>query len=260
MELIPTHFESNENNHLKSPELQIVTCLDTIEDSKTPEDIDVNKLDIIDLYSSQEDATKFGARKSKEIAYIISGINDHDKISSKYKNCTGVIISGIDKQTQKPISLITHQNPGYILHGEGEDFTLALQETIEKFKSQCEDKTIDAVIMGGQILKFKGLSDASPAQKFLTEEYKNFLKLVSKLLEKELGFVPVVVGGPKTDKGIDMILYKNNTRRLFLYRNKDAGGFSTPFEANMIEQIYKNFTPGEVTVEEYLGKEKGEEN
>jgi hypothetical protein len=260
MESIHTHSESLDNNHLKSRELQIITCLDIIEDANPPEDIDPNNLDIVDLYSSQEDANKIGAKKSKEIAYVISDINDHDKISSKYKNCTGVILSGIDKQNKKPISLITHQNPGYILHGEGEDFIVDLQEAIKKFKSQCEEKTIDTVIIGGQVLKFKGLPDTNPAQKLISEEYKNFLRLVSELLQKEFGFTPIVVGGPKTDKGTDMLIYKNDTRRLFLYRNKNAGDFSGPFKASTINQISKTFTPGEVTVEEYLGKKKKEEN
>jgi hypothetical protein len=256
MEQLNTTSDASPIEHLKNQELQILTCLDTVENSQVPESIDLNQIDIIDLYGTQDEAKEQGSLRSENIAYVISGINDHDKISSKYKSCTGIVISGIDKHTQKPISILTHQNPGYIFYGDEDSFTNSLREKISRFKSRCDEKTIDAVVFGGQLLKFKNLPDTNPAQKMITEEYGNSIKLVSDLIKDELGFIPTVVDGPKTSTGFDIALYQNNTRRLFLYRDENAGKFTKAFNASFIDDNYPNWSPSEVTIEEYLGKKK----
>lgn len=266
MESTEKNFESITPTHLKNIDLQIRTCLDYIENNpQVPTFVEWDKVDVVDFYMPQKEALEKGFLKDDELSYIISDINDRDKMSMEYKSCTGLVVSGIEKDTGQAISFITHQNPGFILnpgpilHNEKDrlsEFKTELSKRLREFKSKCEEKTIDAVLFGGQLLKFKDLSDEDPRQEYLSNQYKGLISIVTNIVKNELDFIPEIVTGPKTEKGSEIGLYDTSERRLYLYRNNQSGNFTQSFPASRVDEKYLEWKPGEVTIEQYLGKKK----
>ena len=57
---------------------------------------------------------KNGGRES----YVISPVDNLDKFSRSFKNCTGIVVAGYDKKTGENISFLSHEDPGYFLDQE----------------------------------------------------------------------------------------------------------------------------------------------
>ena len=163
--------------------------------------------------------------------YVISTIDDFDKFSQNFYECTGLVVTGIEKSTGENISLMSHQNPGTFLHDKPEEFAAHLLGRLAEIKRRCVPGTIDAIIIGG-----KDIPKPEPA----TEDsdmipwYLGSIKLLGKEVQNILGFEPVVINGPKISSGSDDIYYDNANRRLYFVRgvgnpgakiNPNVGGF-----------------------------------
>lgn len=151
-----------------------------------------------------------------------------DKFSESFKNCTGLVVAGVEKGTGKKISFLSHQDPQYFLtySKDTDEFTNDLREQIKELKERCEDGTIDAVIVGGNYF-----SDRSRYQ----EDYLKSIALLSKEVKNVLGFEPVVITGPKTVKGQDDVFYDNDHRRLYIMRPKVAQEGTKSYLPNEID-------------------------
>jgi len=135
--------------------------------------------------------------------------------SESFKNCTGLIVAGIDKETGESVSFLSHEDPDYFLRyaSATEKFADDLRERIQELKDRCEEGTIDAVIVGGNYF--------SDRPKY-RENYLMSIAVVSKEVKSVLGFEPVVITGPKTTSGQDDVFYDNSHRRLYIMRTKVA--------------------------------------
>lgn len=82
-------------------------------------------------------------------SYIISDINSHDKWSYGYRNCIGLALSGIDNNTQKPISSLAHIFPVYLFRYRDiqQKFREDLITTLSLMQNATENST-EAVIFG----------------------------------------------------------------------------------------------------------------
>lgn len=146
-------------------------------------------------------------------SYVISPVDSSNKFSESFKNCTGLIITGLDRETGKDISFLSHQDPRYFLSGtyDTETFVDDLRNQLTELKKRCIDRTIDAVIVGGNYFQ-------DPNRQKFREDYIASIELISKEVKDLLGFEPVVITGPKTVSGRDDVFYDNDHRRLYIMR------------------------------------------
>jgi len=98
-----------------------------------------------------DDAKKEGFYNSGRGTYVISSIDNENKFSEKYFDCTAIYATGIDINTGESISFLSHQNPEQFLKNDNilsnlkEDLTKSLNELI----GRCKPGSIDVVILGG---------------------------------------------------------------------------------------------------------------
>ncbi len=211
------------SEHLIEGVSPIVACVGSLEDflsseiflkcPKTPIDIS-NSLSLSDLKNIDWLNGTYGSKEGEDVltagprGYVISAIDNSNKFSLGFGSCTGLIVAGIDKETGENISFITHQ-PSFNSTGFADDFEKRLQE----MKNRCKFGTIDAIIVGGGISK---------------EYYIRELKLFLPVMQRILGFQPIVINGPKVGTGKDDIYYDNKHRRLYFLRpevNKKTESF-----------------------------------
>ncbi len=136
--------------------------------------------------------------------YVISDVNSKDKFSVGLYDCTGLIIVGEDKKTNKNISLLSHQDPKEFLTPRLIDsFKLHLIERIKKISEKSKKGSIDAIIFGGNTRS--------------KENFKKSIELVSKLVLDQLKFEPTVATGPKERYGATNMYFDNKNRRAYLF-------------------------------------------
>lgn len=142
--------------------------------------------------------------------YVISTIDGEDKFSRGFYNCTGLIVTGIDKETGKNISLLTHQDPTRFLYFKKDEFIRDLNKRLKEIRDRCIPGTVDAVIIGGDFYDTKDQQD-----------YAGSIKLITDQVLGIFNFEPIIINGPKlsnADDGSDGILYDNTNRRLYFTR------------------------------------------
>jgi hypothetical protein len=158
-----------------------------------------------------------GPERDERCSYIISPINNRDKSSKEFYDCTGVIAAGKDRETGEEVSFMSHQDPKYFLTGTGnygtgefEKFSQDLKERLEEMRSRCKEGTVDMIVWGGKYVTGKCM-DHRP-------NHLRSIRLLSRLISGVFGFKPTVVVGPKTQGGPDDVFYSNEERRLYLRR------------------------------------------
>lgn len=147
--------------------------------------------------------------------YITSLINEKNKFSKEYRDCTGLFVVSEDSTTGKNISLLTHQSP-YLFEkinpvaGELENrFIEDIKQKLDEIKKRSVEKTIDAVIVGGNYLNYRSSKD----------DYTESIKILEQLIFEKLGFYPTVIIGPKTIPGSDTVFCDNKNRRVYIGRD-----------------------------------------
>jgi len=194
----------------------------------------------ISYYADSLDLNKQNFLNGGNKTYVISTVDSSDKFSSTFRNCTGLLVSGIDKKTGKKISFLSHQEPTTVLTYKKEMFKKHLKDRLDEVKDRCNPGTIDALIIGGNY-------DSSNSSSFFTKGYFGTLQLLSNEVKNSLGFDPVVVNGAKRVDGEDVGVYEDSVyldtenSRAYLFRPKvdyNSRDFST-------ENIPINFKPKE---------------
>lgn len=166
---------------------------------------------------------------------LISECNNKNKYSLGYRNCTGAVIVGTDKNTGENISLFTHQNrlkdlPKY--HEARDLFLKNLEQRIRELVSKSKPGSIDSLLWGGEP-EGGDISD-----------YKYMIKIISEKISSELGFEPVVATGPTT-KGLSTDVYfDNKNRRLYIVQPKDKNSpTNEDFMASDIDSHLDKYNP-----------------
>jgi len=216
--------------HLREGVRPIMTCVGTREDFDFRLDHLVqyfNKSKSFPAHNIDYDAPSYVLNKNDFLnggdgTYVISIPDSRDKFSQGYINCTGLIIAGIKKNGEK-VSILSHQDPDSFLSDTKEDFVRHLQERLQEILKICQPGTIDAVVVGGNYL---------PQPNFNTiykQHYLDSISLISREVEKILGFNPRVENGPKVVVGGDDLYFDNENRRLYFLRRKvnpETGSFT----------------------------------
>lgn len=206
---------SNKPSHLKEGVRPIIACIGT-----TNQFYQTNPALFNQILGDSHDVNYHGgsiyknekSKHRKKESYIISPVDNLGKFSGAYYNCIGIIAAGLELKTSNDTSFLSHQDPVYFLKNQyrknifRRDLNLALTE----IKERSIEGTIDAVIFGGNYLE-------DPISQ---NNYVKSVKLVTKVVEKVLGFEPLIVTGPKDNIQKDDVYYNNR----FLYIMKDNIG------------------------------------
>lgn len=192
----------------------------------------------IDSRDSVEAFTDFERRKegAEEVVwsppYTFSSINEKDKFSIEYQNCTGIVAVGVENG--KNISFLTHQYTGDVIHDFRTQFTNELTALLKNFKDRVDPETIDISIVGG---KYDNKTAAYGRTDFTyAEEYEEVVLLIREIVHDVLGIYPHIVAGPIKGKGDVSVLVVTKERQLHMTRPeqtekaRDKGFSSARFE------------------------------
>lgn len=163
---------------------------------------------------SYEQPKKFGWDLTGWInTYIISPIDERDKYSSWYFDCTGIVCSGISKYTDKKVSFLSHQDPLKILYKYKSDFSEALYMRLKQMMEISYAWTIDIGIFGWNI-KNKDI---------YVFDYTEAIKLIRDTVEKILGNnlgnnIEALIGPSNSSEDEDTHIFANNATD-FYYDN-----------------------------------------
>ncbi|MFZ3012003.1 MAG: hypothetical protein WA060_03370 [Minisyncoccia bacterium] len=223
----------NPREHLKEGVKPIVVCIGTPEDF-SKQDLESAVSFGVDwkngVYQSGQKGEFFTAGPT---TYVISAIDDKDKFTEGLNRCTSLIVSGLDKETKKNISFLTHQPPGmisfmkeYVFADEAKKeqvrriypFLDDLKTQLLKMKEKCESGTTDAVIVGGSLGKLTPVELTEQRKKM--NDYLLSVEILKENVKQVLGFNPREVNGPKRDGGQDSLRFDNEHRRLYFIRSE----------------------------------------
>ncbi len=193
------------------------------------------KIDNVDFYADKKDMDAKNFKHHGKMTYVVSDINNKDKFSQEFKDCTGLVVAGRDKKTGENISFLTHQDPHYFLNGIENKNKLRedLRERIRALKERCEEGTLDARIFGGNYFGEDKME--------YRENYLNSIKFLSSETSSALGFEPVVVVGPKNIGGQDDVFYDNEHRRLYIVRPVVGDATTNPVSPENMEEEQKKW-------------------
>ncbi len=187
----------------------------------------------IDFFKSGISLELGDSKNGGEQTYIISPVNSKNKYTDELIDCTSVIAVGMDKKTGKNISFLSHEMSLRRLKLENKNknhkdrefdihdkFIEDFKSSLKELKEKSEEKTVDIVIAGGKILmKDKKLPSTMTDSARYDSNYTRTIEGISKLVEDEFGFQPVVITGPKVFDGSDVVLFDNKNRRLYIKRS-----------------------------------------
>lgn len=173
----------------------------------------------VNYYEDLKTLAEQNFKNAGEYSYVISPIDSSNKFSKTFRNCIGLVVVGIDKNTSENISFLSHQDPSYFLesNSKSDKFVNDLREQLQELKERCAERTIDAVIVGGNYFRDEDYMDKKFAKNYLAS-----IKLLGKETKDIFGFEPVVIAGPKRVTGEDHIFYDSENRRLYITRPEVA--------------------------------------
>ena len=103
------------SEHLKEGVSPIVACVENTDSEESVieklSDKQRQKAFYVNYYEPAFFAENKDIITNDDGIYFISPVNERDKYSFDYRNCTGVIAVGISKRNRKNISFLTHQHP-----------------------------------------------------------------------------------------------------------------------------------------------------
>ncbi len=213
--------------------------------------------DFVNFSYRSKDLEKNKMHSAGDTTYVMSQDNEKNKYSLAYFDCTGVIMVGIDKETGKNVSFLSHQNPGSFLKDKEvmDSFKSDLYKNIDSLIERCVPGSIDVVLFGGnkdtQIQyhgeDFRmGIDDIEAFMKKPFDDYTKSIKYLNYILKQKIGFSPVVMSGPNdnfdTDNHSLSIYFDNENRRLYLIKPKQGENHKNEaFEASDVENQIEKF-------------------
>ncbi|MCX6736221.1 MAG: hypothetical protein NTZ13_04010 [Candidatus Parcubacteria bacterium] len=228
--IVPEYINPLKSEHLNEGIKPIIACINSMSEEEEEKKFgkfrelvytdNTRGIRNVDFYGDPIELSRKGFKNVGEYTYVISTIDDANKFSEEFKNCTGVIVTGQDKNTGKDISFLSHEDPWFFVEQEGgtKKFTEDLRAQLLEIKNRCIPGTIDAVIAGGNY--FKQINETELYTKRYRDNYQKSIEILSKEISDILGFEPAVIIGPKALGGSDKMFYDNAGRQLHIYRRK----------------------------------------
>lgn len=182
-------------SHVISPEYLITACLNNNHPNYfLTENTDIQKkwwLVFID-YSYAEDYSEKNTSNyvsRDRNSYVISLLDSKNKYSLDYRNCTWIVAIWKSKETWKNISILTHQNPQFLVFDDknSDIFKKDFWEKLLELERKSQKWTIDIVILWWN-------------NNYEFEEYTKSFKKLSEIVNEIMGFNPIVIWEPSINK------------------------------------------------------------
>ena len=122
-----------------------------------------------------------------------SGVNAHNE---RYRECVGVIASGIRRSDGVRISFMSHSPPPLFMRTDEPSsvtFEKQMRESMESLKADCDVGSIDVAIIGGRP---SHVGDTEYLEK-VPDTYEKTVQFLSALSIQTLGIRPLVVSIPE---------------------------------------------------------------
>lgn len=192
-------------------------------------DNDLGLSDVMDVdwFSDQDTIDAMGLLNAGQHTYVISKLDEKNKISKSFSECTGIISSGLEKATGRYISFMTHQDLPDLSPEERDQFIDHLKQRFLELKGRCTPDSIEVLIIGGNQSN-RHSNEYTDGISFLTEEIK-----------KDIDLYPVIIG-PKILGVYDNAYFDNINRRLYLVRSDEVNS-NTIFKGSEIGEKVKNW-------------------
>lgn len=153
---------------------------------------------IIDFYATDEEKSEYNLFSAGDNTYVISPITDEPLVSAEYRNCQGIVVSGV-RNDGTPIAFISHHNPDMFSEKEKFDqFNADLRGQIRDLSSQVEPGSIDVVSFGGDAYTVKEAGSGIHPDLTRADDYRIVAEVVNDIVKEELGFPMRIVEGPRT--------------------------------------------------------------
>ena len=179
--------------------------------------------------------------------FVVSKIDNKNKYSEWFKNCTSLIVVWEDKETWENISFLTHQDPAYFLSEENsnywirkESFINAINKQLDEIKKRSKPWTIDIVILWWH--NGDGLWKKQNIHWF---DYYESLELLDYIVYKKLKFHPVVIWWASNivwydePDYVEKNIYLDTSKRRIFYLKKE-NLFSDIIPIKNYYENYKN--------------------
>lgn len=183
--------------------------------------------------------------------YVISNCNNKNKYSTSFLDCTGLVVSWVDKTTGETMSFLSHQNYSSFVE-DGNEILIKFKNDLNKKLDFVLDKatpgTIDVVLFGGNDKEeidsdpfedFRyALSNIDDFTKSPFTTYEKSISLLNNIINNKFKFSPTVIQGPNqnfdTNNHCLSVFFDNNNRRLYLLRPKNSSVNNDSFSAKDI--------------------------
>lgn len=189
---------------------------------------------------------KNGFRHSGAGSYLISPIGEGIWHSDRYFNCTGVVAIGRDKNTDREISFLSHQDPRYFIDGgtnKIEKFSQELRNSLEELKARSQKDTIEVLLLGGNY----NTTAAETEGGYQHRHYKQSIEKLRQIVQETLEFDPKVLTGPNNNVGSETaVLVETQKRKVWIERSKQPPEFNHSFQANMLDETEKIWPKGNI--------------
>jgi len=122
-----------------------------------------------------------------------SGVNVH---SERYRECVGVIASGVRRSDGVRISFMSHSPPPLFMRkneASAATFEQQMRESMESLKMDCDEGSIDVAIIGGRP---SHVGDLEYLEK-VPDTYEKTVQFLSSLSIQTLGVRPLIVSMPE---------------------------------------------------------------
>lgn len=242
---IPSSIEkpnSLKSGHLKEGAKSIMACVGTPEDLgddfflllNGSNKVDSPKIHNVSFSENFSDLIRKNYKTGGNYTYVISTIDSSDKFSKWLANCTGMVITGKDKETGENISFLSHQYSKYLVDTEKRNrYEKDLEERLRELKERSIEGTMDAVLFGGNYMKNNPESQ---------NNYRESINLLSGIIEKNLNFEPVVITGPKIIEGNDNVYYANKDRKFYILKPEVGNNSVQSFLPSEIKEQEKKWS------------------
>ncbi len=214
--------------------------------------------DFVNFSYRSKDIKENAMYNSGDTTYVMSLLNNRNKYSLAYLDCTGIVAVGTDRETGENISFMSHQNPDSFLEDDyvKTNFKNDLNKNFDNLISKCIPGSIDVVILGGNKEDVSenvpnenfrlGFDDIDQYLKGPFDQYIKSVKFLSHTIKQKIGFTPIVISGPndnfETAHHSLSAYFDNKNRRLYMVKPKQENNTKNEaFEASKVEDQIKNF-------------------
>lgn len=188
----------------------------------------------VDFYARQFTLDREGILNEGNQTFAISPVDQRDKFSEEFRNCTGLVAVGLDGVSGREISMLTHQNPSRFARRfswRKRSFADAMRLRLLDLQQRAEAKTVDVIIVGGNYIEGGRFAD----------DYRNSVQILSDMVKDVLNIEPTVLSGPKLRDGDTHVYLRTQERKVYIEQDFDDGSSHAAFSSSDITEMERKW-------------------